>query len=127
MTAEEKVRMNELCAAIQEETEYVKFAAMLREMTQLLERKELRRFPNQPKVVLTRTKPSTSMPARVNKVLPSLHEPKPRVEISIPAADHLFREIRIENHFMAPDGKPVMLNAGEELTLTLEAEGRHQP
>jgi len=123
MNAEEKNRMNELCAAVQEETDYLKFAAMLKEMTQLLERKEQRRFPNQPRVVLTRTKPLTSMPARVNKVLPPLDGLKPTLEISIPAAQHLYREIRIANDFMAADGNPVMLHAGEQLTLTLEAEG----
>jgi len=90
MTPDERKRMNELCVGIQEETDYGKFAAMLREMTTLIERKEQRRFPDEPKVVWTRNKPSVSMPARANRLLPSIDGPDKKVEITIPAADDLF-------------------------------------
>lgn len=122
MTPEEKIRLNELCAAIEDERDYEKFAAMLREMSELLERKEQRRFPQQPKLVLARDKPWTSMSAIVTKVLASIDGPNRKVEISIPAADHLFREIRIENKLMGVDGKPVELIPGGQLTVTLEGE-----
>lgn len=114
--------MNELCAGIQEETDYEKFVAMLHEMSALLERKEQRRFPDEPKVVWTRNKPWTSMPARAIKLLPSVDGQNHKVEISIPAADDLFREIRIENKLVDVDGKAVSLVAGAQLTITLEAE-----
>ena len=114
--------MNELCAGIQEEKDYENFSAMLHEMSQLIERKEQRRFPNQPKVVWTRNKPWTSMPATANKILSSIDGPKRKVEISIPAADDLFREIRIENQLIGVDGKPLALTTGARLTVTLEAE-----
>jgi hypothetical protein len=90
MTPDERKRMNELCVGIQEEKDYGKFAAMLREMTTLIERKEQRRFPDEPKVVWTRNKPSVSMPARANRLLPSIDGPDKKVEITIPAADDLF-------------------------------------
>ena len=114
--------MNELCAGIQEEKDYEKFSAMLHEISQLIERKEQRRFPDQPKVVWARKKPWTSMPATAKKILSSIGGPKPRVEVSIPAADDLYREIRIENQLIGLDGKPIALTAGARLTLTLEAE-----
>ena len=45
-----------------------------------------------------------------------------KVEIAIPVADDLFREIRIENSFTDVDGGPVSLAIGAELTVTFEAE-----
>lgn len=114
--------MNEVCARIQEVQDYENFSAMLREMSELIERKEQRRFPNQPKVGWTRNKPWTSMHAIANKIFPSIDGPKRRVEISIPAADDLFREIRIDNQLMGVDGRPVALITGARLTVTLEAE-----
>jgi hypothetical protein len=122
MTPEERTRMNELCAGIQEEKDYETFSAMLHEMSELIERKEQRRFPNQPKVVWARNKPWTSMPATANRILSSIDGPKRKVEISVPAADDLFREIRIENKLMGLDGKPVALTTGARLMVTLEAE-----
>jgi hypothetical protein len=122
MTPEEQVRMNELCAAIQEERNYERFAAVLHEMSELIARKEQRRFPDQPKIVWARNKPWTSMSASAKKLLPSVGDPKGRVEISIPQADDLFREIRIANQLTSVDGQPVALAAGAHLTLTLEAE-----
>lgn len=62
------------------------------------------------------------MPATAKKILSSIGGPKPRVEVSIPAADDLYREIRIENQLIGLDGKPIALTAGARLTLTLEAE-----
>ena len=44
MTSEERERMNSLSVGIQEETDYNKFAALLHEMSELIARKEQRRF-----------------------------------------------------------------------------------
>jgi hypothetical protein len=114
--------MNELCLGIQEEKDYGKFATMLHEMTELIERKEQRRFPQEPKVVWIPNKPSVRMPARANRLLSSIDGPNKKVEITIPAADDLFREIRIENRLLGLDGLPVSLASGAELTITVEAE-----
>jgi hypothetical protein len=122
MTPEERIRMNQLCVSIQEEKDYENFTAMLREMSELIERKEQRRFPYQPKILWARNKPWVSVPATATKVLPSMDGPKRMVEISIPAADVLFREIRIENQFTGVVGQPVSVSAGARLTLTIEAE-----
>ena len=121
MTSDERKRMNELCLGIQEEQEYQKFAAMLHEMTELIERKEQRRFPNEPKLVLARNKPWTSMAATATKLLSSVDGPDKKVEISIPAADDLFREIRIDNKLVGIDGSEVALVAGSQLRVTVEA------
>jgi hypothetical protein len=51
MTPEERTPMSELCGGIHEEKDYERFAAMLHEMSELIERKEQRRFPQRPKVV----------------------------------------------------------------------------
>ena len=51
MTSEERERMNRLSVGIQEETDYNKFAAMLHEMSELIARKEQRRFEHHPKLV----------------------------------------------------------------------------
>jgi hypothetical protein len=42
MTAEEREQINALCACIQEEKDYAKFVVLLCELSDLLERKELR-------------------------------------------------------------------------------------
>lgn len=114
--------MNTLCAGIQEEVNYERFAVLMHEMSELIERKEQRRFLHQPKVVWARNKPWASMHAQVTKVVPSIDSPRAKVEISIPAADSLFREIWIENQLTGVDGKPVKLTAGARVTLTVEAE-----
>jgi len=44
MTPEERERMNSLCIGIQEETDYSKYATLLCELSELLARKEQRRF-----------------------------------------------------------------------------------
>ena len=45
-----------------------------------------------------------------------------KLEISISQADHLFREVRIENSFIDVDGGPVALTNGARLDVTFEAE-----
>ena len=114
--------MNELCAGIQEEANYEEFAALLHEMSELIGRKEQRRFPHQPKVVWARNKPWVSTPAHAKKVIPSFDSRTTKIEISIPSAESLFRDIRIENQFTGVDGSPVALTAGARVTLTIEAE-----
>src|SRR5436305_7559013 len=97
MTPEERVRMNELCAAIQEEKDYGNFAGMLREMSELISRKEQRRFKDHPALVWNRNRPFKTVEATVNKIVPTGVARHPeKVEISITPADYLFREVRIE-------------------------------
>ena len=123
MTPEERNRMNSLCIGIQEETDYKKFVAMLHEMSELIARKERRRFHQFPALVWQRNKPWKTVPAKVNKVVKPYTAGEPdRVEIGVVEGEDLFREIRIENSFMDVDGTPMSLQTGTELELTFEAE-----
>lgn len=123
MTSEERERMNGLCVGIQEETDYNKFAVLLHEMSELIARKEQRRFEHHPKLVWQRNTPWKTVPAVVTKIVtPAFNDQPAKVEISISQADDLFREIRIENNFTGIDGGPVALTNGARLDVTFEAE-----
>ena len=123
MTSEERERMNSLCIGIQEEMDYNRFAALLREMSELIARKEQRRFEHRPKLVWQRNTPWKTVPAVVTKIVkPAFDDQPAKVEISISQADDLFREIRIENNFTDVDGGPIALTNGARLHVTFEAE-----
>ena len=123
MNSEERERMNTLSIRIQEETDYDKFAALLHEMSELIARKEQRRFQHHPKLVWKRNGPWKTVPAVVTKIVNPAFEGQPaKVEISIGQADDLFREIRIENDFTDVDGGSVSLTKGALLDVTFEAE-----
>lgn len=125
MTSDERERMNRLCVAIQEETDYNKFAALLHEMNDLIARKEQRRFAHHQKLVRQKNTPWKTVPAVVTKVVKPAIEGQPaKVEISISQADDLFREIRIENNFTDVNGGPVALTYGARLDVTFEAESK---
>jgi hypothetical protein len=67
----------------------------------------------------TDQKPNTTMPGVVEKIIKPLIPDEPeKVQIAVEGADHLYREIRIENTMTTADGETVGLN--EKLT----AEGR---
>ena len=123
MNSEERERMNSLSVGIQEETDYNKFAALLHEMSELIARKEQRRFEHHPKLVWQRNAPWKTVPAVVTKIVNPAFEGQPaKVEIAISQADDLFREIRIENNFTDFDGSPIALTNGARLDVTFEAE-----
>ena len=117
MTPEERDRLNFLCTQIQAEKDYGKFEGLLRELNTVVERKH-RRFKEYRTDVAasTRTRPSKTVAGRVTKLLKSTYGSQPeRVEISIPEADDLFREIRVANSFTALDGEVVPLPTGTKL------------
>jgi hypothetical protein len=123
MTPEERERMNELCVQIQEEKNYDQFATQLRELADLLARKQQRRFTNQPQLVWQRNRPWKTVPAVVNKVIKTGMARQPeKAEISITPADYLFREIRIENSLTSPAGDAVALKPGAQVDVTFEAD-----
>jgi hypothetical protein len=68
-------------------------------------------------------KPSTTLPATVEKIIKS---PSPNVpetaQITVEGADHLYRELRIENSLINEDGDTVHLKEGAEVEVTIEAE-----
>jgi|HubBroStandDraft_6_1064221.scaffolds.fasta_scaffold32046_2 hypothetical protein len=67
-------------------------------------------------------KPSTTLPATVEKIItpPSGCEPE-KAQISVEGADHLYRELRIENTLTDENGREVRLKPGAEIEVTIEA------
>lgn len=67
-------------------------------------------------------KPSTTLPATVEKIIksPSPNEPE-KAQISVEGADHLYRELRIENALIDENGDKVRLKPGAEVEVTIEA------
>jgi hypothetical protein len=67
-------------------------------------------------------KPSTTLPGTVEKIIKS---PDPNVpekaQIGIEGAEHLYREIRIDNVLKDRDGEKVALKQGAEVDVTIEA------
>jgi len=50
-------------------------------------------------------KPSATMPAIVEKIIPPPHPSETeKAQISVEGADHLYRELRIENTLSGSDG-----------------------
>lgn len=68
-------------------------------------------------------KPKTTKAGFVEKLIksPLSREPE-KAEISIEGADHLYREIRIENTLKDEKGKKVKLKQGAEVDVTVEAD-----
>jgi hypothetical protein len=66
--------------------------------------------------------PSTTLPATVEKIItsPSPREPE-KAQISVEGADHLYRELRIENTLIDEEGREVRLKPGAEIEVTIEA------
>ena len=68
-------------------------------------------------------KPKTSRPGTVEKIIKSPFPQEPeKAEISIEGADHLYREIRIENSLVDEKGKKVKLKEGAQVDVTVEAD-----
>lgn len=68
-------------------------------------------------------KSSTTLPAIVEKTIKVPGEPE-KAQIAVEGADHLYRELRIENTLTDDDGRKVRLKPGAEIEVTVEAE-RH--
>jgi hypothetical protein len=67
-------------------------------------------------------KPSTTLPAVVEKVLKPQAPGEPeKAQINVEGADHLYRELRIENTLIDENGGKVRLKPGAEVDVTIEA------
>jgi hypothetical protein len=65
---------------------------------------------------------TATLPATVEKIIKSPHPTIPeKAQISIEGADHLYKEIRIENTLTDEDGNKVALKPGSEVEVTIEA------
>jgi hypothetical protein len=68
-------------------------------------------------------KPKATKPGTVLKIIkPPLPGIPEKAEIAIEGADHLYREIRIENTLHDSKGKKVKLKPGADVEVTVEAE-----
>ena len=68
-------------------------------------------------------KPSTTFPATVEKVVKPIYPGEPeKAQISVEGADHLYRELRIENTLTDENGEKVRLRPGAEVQVTIAAE-----
>lgn len=67
-------------------------------------------------------KPAVTLPAVVEKIVKPVFPDEPeKAQIAVEGADHLYREIRIENELKDADGDAVKLKQGAEIEVTIEA------
>lgn len=74
-----------------------------------------------------KTKPAakTVKPARVQRVIAPPHPDLPeKAEIAVEGADHLYRELRIENTLADGNGKEVKLKEGAKVDVVVEADAQ---
>ena len=121
MTSEERDKMNALCLQIQQEKNYEKFEGLTRQLNELVARKE-RRFPERKFFIPNATgKAWKLMTARVTKIIGPSEFDLDEVVDSIPEAEDLFSEIRIENSLVDEQGNAHALKTGDFLDVRLEA------
>jgi hypothetical protein len=67
-------------------------------------------------------KPSTTLPATVERIIKPVvpNEPE-KAQIAVEGADHLYRELRIENTLTDEHGDTVKLKPGAEVEVTIAA------
>jgi hypothetical protein len=120
------LRISSSLGCRQHEKDYGRFETQLRELIELVGRKE-RRFPQHTRGAgRTRpTRPWKTVSGAVQKILKGVYQNNAEhVEITIPEAEDLFREIRIENKFTDLDGEPVALKGGAHVDVTFEADAK---
>jgi hypothetical protein len=67
-------------------------------------------------------KPSTTLPATVEKIIKPVYPSEPeKAQLAVKGADHLYRELRIENTLTDENGDEVRLKQGAEVEVTIEA------
>jgi len=68
-------------------------------------------------------KPSVTLTGTVEKVIPSPHPALPeKAQIAVEQAEHMYRELRIENSLRDENGNKVSLKVGAEVDVTIEAD-----
>jgi hypothetical protein len=67
--------------------------------------------------------PSATLPGTVEKIIKSPFPSEPeKAQIAVEGAEHLYKEIRIENTLTDEHGDKVQLKPGAQVKLTVEAE-----
>jgi hypothetical protein len=123
MTPEERKQMNSLVVGIQQEKDYTRFEALLRELNALIARKELQ-FPQHHGSSASRgIKPWRKCYGIVQRIFKNVEPDRgDTIEIAFADAEELFREIRIENRFTDAAGQTVALKQGSHVDITFEAD-----
>lgn len=68
-------------------------------------------------------KATVTLPGIVEKIITPVIPTEPeKAQIAVEGADHLYREIRVENRLKNEDGKEVALKPGAEVDVKIEAE-----
>jgi len=68
-------------------------------------------------------KASTTLPGTVEKIIkPVIPGVPEKAQIAVEGADHLYKEIRIENKLTDENGDQVKLKSGAEVEVTVEAQ-----
>jgi hypothetical protein len=68
-------------------------------------------------------KASATLPATVEKVIKAPYDGAPeKVQIAVEGADHLYRELRMENKLVDENGERVRLKPGAEVEVTIAAD-----
>jgi uncharacterized cupredoxin-like copper-binding protein len=71
-------------------------------------------------------KPSANLTGVVEKIIkPILPDEPEKAQIAVEQADHLYREIRIDNNLIDADGDAVRLKPGAEVEVVITAEPQH--
>lgn len=68
-------------------------------------------------------KPSVTLTGTVEKVIPPPHPSmSEKAQIAVEEADHMYRELRIDNSLRDENGNKVSLKPGAEVDVTIEAD-----
>ncbi|PYV57050.1 MAG: hypothetical protein DMG90_06210 [Acidobacteria bacterium] len=68
-------------------------------------------------------KATATLPGRVEKIIKPMFSSEPeKAQISVEGADHLYREIRIENKLTDENGGEVKLKPGATVDVTVQAD-----
>lgn len=70
-----------------------------------------------------KAKPKTKKRGRVTKIIRPPHPTLPgKAQVELEDADHLYREVRIENTLTTDEGKEVRLKEGAAVDVVIEAD-----
>ncbi|MGB8542628.1 MAG: hypothetical protein WCD49_13425 [Candidatus Acidiferrales bacterium] len=67
-------------------------------------------------------KPAVTLPGTVEKIIPANQIAPEKAQIAVEGADHLYREIRVDNTLQDEKGKKVGLKAGAHVDVKIEAD-----
>jgi uncharacterized cupredoxin-like copper-binding protein len=71
-------------------------------------------------------KPITNLTGVVERIIKPLIPSQPeKAQIAVEQADHLYREIRIDNNMIDAEGHNVRLKPGAEVEITIKADPEH--